>query len=258
MKNYTYYMDYKSVYDKIIKRAKNRGCLVGYVETHHILPKSLGGSNDKNNLVKLTAREHFICHWLLVKMFNKGTDERNKMLYAFWRMKSSPDNNGKRYINSKAYEKLRIEYIESVSKLMSENQKGENNSQFGKHWYTNLRTGESKPFYDKPDEFWVEGRNWFYKVGQYEIYSIETKQRIYDVKGHLKSDKNHKFNVERKKWALELWNEFLNSDCDSVIKFNRIKCPTLNLHKMFRRFVPEYKEHKTHLTTFDKCPLVEK
>ena len=64
--------------------------------------------------------------------------------------------------------------------------------------------------------------------------------------------------MERKKWALELWNEFLNSDCNSVIKFNRIKCPTLNLHKMFRKFVPEYKEHKINLTTFDKCPLVEK
>ena len=53
-----------------------------------------------------------------------------------------------------------------------------------------------------------------------------------------------------------MWNEFLKSDCKSIIQFNRIKCPTINLHKIFRKFIPEYKEHKTNLTTFDKCPLV--
>lgn len=40
----------------------------GYVEKHHILPKSLGGSNAQSNLVSLTAREHYICHLLLVRM----------------------------------------------------------------------------------------------------------------------------------------------------------------------------------------------
>lgn len=40
----------------------------GYFEKHHILPKSLGGSNARNNLVSLTAREHYICHLLLVRM----------------------------------------------------------------------------------------------------------------------------------------------------------------------------------------------
>ena len=40
-------------------RKKNNGV---YYENHHILPKSLGGDNSKDNLVNLTAREHFICH----------------------------------------------------------------------------------------------------------------------------------------------------------------------------------------------------
>jgi len=40
----------------------------GYTEQHHILPKCLGGTNNKSNLVRLTAREHFVCHLLLVKM----------------------------------------------------------------------------------------------------------------------------------------------------------------------------------------------
>ena len=57
-------MDYKAIYYKIIENAKteveNGKRSLGYYEKHHILPRSLNGTNDKNNLVKLTAREHFI------------------------------------------------------------------------------------------------------------------------------------------------------------------------------------------------------
>jgi hypothetical protein len=58
---------YCKTYYIIIERAKSR-VLEEYGERHHIIPKSLGGSNKKDNLVKLTAREHFICHLLLVRM----------------------------------------------------------------------------------------------------------------------------------------------------------------------------------------------
>lgn len=71
---------YTKWYYNIITAASNRQT-VGYVERHHIIPKSLGGSNDHINLVDLTAREHFICHRLLPKM-TEGK-HRNKMLFAF-------------------------------------------------------------------------------------------------------------------------------------------------------------------------------
>jgi 5-methylcytosine-specific restriction endonuclease McrA len=58
---------YTRIYNSIIEQAKSR-TLSGYTETHHIIPKSLGGSNNADNLVPLTAREHFICHRLLTKM----------------------------------------------------------------------------------------------------------------------------------------------------------------------------------------------
>ena len=57
---------YKKWYDMIIENAQNRQ-IKGYKERHHIIPKCLGGSNKKENLVDLTAREHFVCHWLLTK-----------------------------------------------------------------------------------------------------------------------------------------------------------------------------------------------
>jgi hypothetical protein len=56
----------------------------GYCERHHILPRSMGGSDDQANIVKLTYREHFLAHWLLTK-FTTGQDRR-KMLHALYRM----------------------------------------------------------------------------------------------------------------------------------------------------------------------------
>ena len=182
-------MDYKAIYYKIIENAKketeNGNRHVGYYEKHHILPKSLGGTNNKENLVKLTAREHFLCHWLLVKMYDKGTIERNKMLCAFWRMQSV-NNIHKRYINSRAYEKLRIEFANAVSKMTSISQSGKRNSQFGKKWYTNRDTGESKSFFEKPNDKWIEGRNLF--TGQ----SSKLKFKKPIPKYHKKREKKEK------------------------------------------------------------------
>lgn len=55
-------------YDRLIERARIRK-LEGYVEKHHILPKCIGGSNDKTNIVSLTPEEHYVAHQLLVKIY---------------------------------------------------------------------------------------------------------------------------------------------------------------------------------------------
>lgn len=60
-------MDYQAIYGRLIERGRNR-VLDGYRERHHIVPKCLGGGNDKSNLVDLTPEEHFIAHLLLAKL----------------------------------------------------------------------------------------------------------------------------------------------------------------------------------------------
>ena len=51
---------YTRWYYDIIDRAKTRILSANnYYEKHHIIPKSLGGSNSADNLVNLSAREHF-------------------------------------------------------------------------------------------------------------------------------------------------------------------------------------------------------
>lgn len=74
---------YHRIYFSIIAAAQARP-VAGYTEKHHIIPKSLGGDNTKQNLVRLTAREHFVCHLLLTRM-TEG-DARKKMLRAAWYM----------------------------------------------------------------------------------------------------------------------------------------------------------------------------
>ena len=76
---------YNRLYYNIINQAKTRQN-TGYVEIHHIIPKSIGGTNDKENLVELTAKEHFICHRLLPKMTTG--DNKRKMTFAAWALTS--------------------------------------------------------------------------------------------------------------------------------------------------------------------------
>lgn len=88
-------MNYQKLYDKIIDKAKQREHTIG--ENHHILPKCLGGDNSKNNLVLLTYREHFICHWILTKIH----PTHSGINYAFLCMIRNP---GYRVINSRFYD----------------------------------------------------------------------------------------------------------------------------------------------------------
>lgn len=112
---------YETWYNQIIQRAKAR-TLDTYTERHHIVPRSLGGSDDTDNLVDLTAKEHFICHWLLVKM-HTGIN-RGKMINALYMMQGKSTHQ-KRYtskITGRIYEHLRKEYSEYIRKQNLGNQ----------------------------------------------------------------------------------------------------------------------------------------
>lgn len=115
-------MDYNKHYDRLMSRAKNR-ILEGYGETHHIVPRCLGGSDESKNLVSLTASEHYVAHQLLVKIH----PENEKLIYAAAMMSRHP--NGKRS-NNKQYSWLRQRYIAVCKK-----RKGDKNGSYGRRWY---------------------------------------------------------------------------------------------------------------------------
>ena len=75
--------------------------IMGYAEHHHIVPKSVGGTNELDNLVWLTANEHFECHLLLVEMLEGPA--RRKMLSALTRMMNKQSYSQQREYNLPAY-----------------------------------------------------------------------------------------------------------------------------------------------------------
>jgi hypothetical protein len=99
---------YAMWYYNIIANALTRESIQGYSENHHIVPKSLGGKNNRGNLARLTAKEHFVCHLLLIKM-TAGKDKM-KMAYAAQRMSTTKNEyTANRYTaNSRSYEFIRV------------------------------------------------------------------------------------------------------------------------------------------------------
>jgi|688.fasta_scaffold518993_1 hypothetical protein len=107
-------MNYQKHYDALIERAKNR-LLEGYCERHHIIPRCMGGNNAANNLVDLTAEEHYVAHQLLVKIY----PDNSKLVYAAHMMTVAPRSSGSFIRNNKQYQWIR--------KKMAEIYAGENN-----------------------------------------------------------------------------------------------------------------------------------
>jgi hypothetical protein len=105
-------MDYQKIYNQIIERAKIRQ-LSNYKEKHHIIPKCIGGLDIKENIVELTAKEHFICHMLLCEIYPK----ENKLKHALFLMAIGKQKiKEKTYIiNSRLYERLKIDYSKMLT-----------------------------------------------------------------------------------------------------------------------------------------------
>lgn len=104
-------MNYQKTYNLLIAKARANPP-AGYCEVHHIVPRCLGGTDDPSNLIRLSARQHFVAHLLLAKAHG------GKMIYAAWRMK-----NGGRHTN-KEYEWLRQKHSNQMAEKWRGNQLG--------------------------------------------------------------------------------------------------------------------------------------
>jgi hypothetical protein len=101
-------MNYQKIYQSLTKsrqEIRESTRCVGF-ELHHIVPKCMGGSNEKENLVLLTYREHFIAHWLLTKIY----PDNPKVHYGFLCMVRDP--HGDRKLTSRMVETIKKNYSE--------------------------------------------------------------------------------------------------------------------------------------------------
>lgn len=100
------------------QRKKKQGI---YYERHHILPTKLGGLNDMSNTVLLTAKEHLICHRLLIRMLIPDTTYWCSMVFAFKRMLDTGVRNFERvnHISSLHYAERKIKHSRAMSIAMT-------------------------------------------------------------------------------------------------------------------------------------------
>ena len=155
-------MNYSIIYDQLMEKARQRGRPEGYCEKHHIVPKCLGGGNEKSNLVFLTAKEHFMAHKLLVRIhpLNKG------VWYALIAMGRIHEFKTRIFASERkrAYGIRRgFKYSEESRKKMSESAKRRGPQ----------KNGEKTQFGNKPP--WNKGLKGFRKG---YIHSEETRAKL--------------------------------------------------------------------------------
>lgn len=170
-------MNYLKIYNDLCRtrfhlknnrlKLKDSGC---YFEHHHIKPRCIDGKNIHTNIVLLTAREHFIAHYLLyrVAMTNKINKTKKKSIlcsFVFMKAKSSTHKN--KYFNSKLYEQLKLNFSKSMT--------GDKN-----HFYGKTHSIESRK---KMSDCKIGSKNHYYG----RSHSDKTKQKISDAVSGVKN-----------------------------------------------------------------------
>ena len=170
---------YLNRYINFITHAIQHPHYTEYNEEHHILPESMGGNNAPNNLVSLSARHHYLAHWMLWKAYKS-----KEMTSAFFSM--SNQNNQyqgrKRRITSRTYERLRKEFSQIISDSTTKLWQDPNYRQ--KHIDTNNKLETHILRSQKATEMWkdpayvakvLKGRKKAKLEGKY-IFSAEEKK----------------------------------------------------------------------------------
>lgn len=154
---------YEKWYCTIIQKARRRSP-ISMGERHHILPKSMGGTNDQSNLVLLTPREHFICHLLLSK-FTTGSNKYKMTAALCLMVKNTARTLNRSDITSRHYDMgvlfSRVEFSAEHRAKISKAMKG-------------VKRGPQSPELIEKRRLALIGKN----VGKSHVTSDETKEKI--------------------------------------------------------------------------------
>jgi hypothetical protein len=221
-------MNHQAVYEKIISNARNQKRIRvngEYYENHHIIPKCINGSEEKDNKVLLTAREHFVCHKLLTYIYK----ENRKIVCAFHLMS---------IMNKRKYGITSRDYAYSIELIR--------NTPISKETKTKISlalTGKSK----SPEH---NEKNSQRHIGK--KYSNETNKKKANV-----GDKNGMFNKHHSKESIENIRKKLKDKNISQKHKNNISKGLLNKPKKLcphcNRLFDAGNYQKYH---GDKCRLI--
>lgn len=107
---------YENFINNILETRGRFACGEEYCERHHIVPKCMNGTDDKDNLIDLYAHEHFIAHKLLA---NENPDN-SKLVYAWWMMAHVQSGNQQRCVSPEEYEVARKAFAKTHSEIASQ------------------------------------------------------------------------------------------------------------------------------------------
>jgi hypothetical protein len=231
-------MNYNRIYTNLIERARSRK-IDQYTEGHHVIPRCVGGSNNKDNIVRLTPEEHYVAHQLLVKMYPK----EHKLVYAANMMTVSAGNLSR---NNKRYGWLKKKHI-SVCRTRT----GNKNSSYGTIWVYNTELKQTKKVLELSiiEQGWKKGR-----ILDFEKHRQKKLQEKNKLEERLnKEEKKRKNNIRLKHYrirrsstyrrakAKNLYLEFTSSEL-SLRKFAKKKeIVPMTLSKMFSKFIKDYR-----------------
>ena len=130
-------MNYQKLYNAIIERANNRILDKNiYAEKHHIIPQSMGGTNISENIVRLTAKEHFVAHHLLWKIYKNP-----QMTKAFMLMCNIKRDGIKYKVSAKEYSILKEEFSRAQSKAIKSRPANNLGKTLSQEWRDNISKG---------------------------------------------------------------------------------------------------------------------
>lgn len=123
-------MNYLKIYNALIYDATHNPKSDSYKEIHHIIPQCMAGDNSRENLIELTARQHYLAHWLLYKIYKTSS-----LVHAWHCMSRISAGQQNRTINSHLFQYCKLERKKYLSQQMS----GSGNNFYGKRHTTESR-----------------------------------------------------------------------------------------------------------------------
>lgn len=187
-------MNYQWHYERLVSTRKSRAREEGkYYERHHVIPRSMGGTDDESNLVYLTAREHFLAHWLLWRI------HRNReMAFAFFAMHKWKRNNEPKKFSSICYQEAKESMTLFLSEKMKQQTIWKGRKQSDEHIQKRVekikgKTRKNKSKFSEESRKNMSESRKLYLANNPIVFSEETKKKISSsLKGIKRSEETKK------------------------------------------------------------------
>jgi len=239
-------------YYEIIENAK-KNKYDGYTEKHHIIPRSLGGDDNKDNLVDLTAEEHYLCHYLLTEI-TEGLSKL-KMLRAWNFLNSTRDIDGFILLGPKRYAKLKKEYSNQLSKNCRRDKNFNakvvlqisKDGEIIKEWACIKDANDKYPGADisacaRGDQHTAAGFVWIFKNKFHPKILEEIQSNSFNIKGGNNPRSRAIYCIDPRNKNIKKFNSLTEASRDTGANINGIVAAASKKYKSAGGFIWRYEE----------------